>query len=59
LAFRGFLFSFVILKKKFYSNAGCQWLMLAIRTIEEAEIIRNMFQGQARQIVCETPSLKI
>jgi hypothetical protein len=40
-------------------TAGCWWLTPIILATWEAKIRRNMVQGQSRQIVQETPSLKI
>jgi hypothetical protein len=44
--------------KIYYLGARCQWLTPIIAAICEAEIGRIEGQGQAGQIVLETPSLK-
>jgi hypothetical protein len=40
-------------------KVGYQWLMPVILASWEAEIRRIMVQGQLRQIVCKTESLKL
>jgi hypothetical protein len=40
-------------------RAGCWWLTPIILATWKAEIGRTVVSGQPRQVVCETPSLKI